>query len=136
MGITLHHIPDVEPEWEQSHRVRALVIDGKSPVLTQLAQWKSSEPADYKKIMRVMERVARLDRVKDEKHVRADGAKSDIFEMRAHRGKARVFFFYDNDQTRTAICVHTFWKGSGNQSKAFEQAATMMALWRSRNRRQ
>ncbi|MCC5875327.1 MAG: hypothetical protein JJU11_03810 [Candidatus Sumerlaeia bacterium] len=129
MELKLSKIPEVHDEWEQSHRVRALTINGKSPFMDVFANWKSAEPADYKKIMKVMERVARLDRVRDEKHVKADDNKSGIYEMRAHTRRARVLFFYDDDTCKTAICVHTYWKGAGNQETAFEQAVALMKLW-------
>jgi putative component of toxin-antitoxin plasmid stabilization module len=125
-------IEGVDKRWEESHRIRALVIDGKSPVCDQLAKWKTSEQPDYKKIMKVMALVARQKRVINEMHVTSDGARSGIREMRAHRGHARVLFFYDDDSCETVICVHACWKGRGDQSRAFDLAAEMMRLWKSR----
>lgn len=126
----LYDIPDIEAAWEESHELRAIVINGKSPVLNELAAWKKTERADYKKILKVMERVARLDRVIDEKHVTADGARRGVYEMRAHKGHARVLFFYDEAPDFTVILTNCYWKGRGDQTKAFDLAVRMMELWK------
>lgn len=129
-SLDLADIPDIEAVWEESHSLRALVVKALSPVLDQLADWKNNQRADYRKILKVMERVARLDRVTDEKHVTADGLKRGVYEMRAHKGHARVMFFYDDDADQTAICTNTYWKGQGDQARAFDLAVSLMELWK------
>lgn len=133
--LELSDIPDMEAAWEESHSIRALVINGKSPVLDHLADLKRNALADYKKIIKVMERVARLGRVIDEKHVKQDAEKRGIYEMRAHKGHARVLFFYDEDTNQTVICTLGYWKGRGDQSKAFDLAVRMMEIWKQRKSR-
>lgn len=127
--LRLVSIPGVHPEWEESHPVRALEINGVSPALDALADWKRVQQADFKKIMKVIERVARLVRVLDEKHVTPDARRTGIYEMRAHRGHARLMFFYEPGPRGTAVCVLPFWKGVGNQRTAFDRALAMKRMW-------
>jgi hypothetical protein len=63
-------------------------------VLETLDEWKSREQADYRRILRVLRYVGSMERVNDEKHVKVDDQRRGRYEMRAHRGHARMLFFY------------------------------------------
>ena len=130
MTISLTDIEGVEPQGHHRHPVKALVIDGKSPVRDELAYWHDRECADYKKIMKVMQLVACNERVRNEIHVTKDAEDSELYEMRAHRGRARVFFFYAKDEEDTVICLATFWKAGPmrGQKTALKRARLLKEL--------
>jgi len=62
MKLELVEIPGLEQRFETEWRVRALVVDGKSPVLAALARWHSRNTDDYKAIMKVMRLAAQQEK--------------------------------------------------------------------------
>lgn len=131
MPITLEEIPGLNATHQSCWQVRALAIDGKSPALAALDEWASSSPDDYKKILKVLRMVGQFDRVHDETKVTksADSDHGDVYEIRAHKGHARLFFFYSESDESVIVCTNSFWKGKGSQSAAFALCAKLKALF-------
>jgi mRNA-degrading endonuclease RelE of RelBE toxin-antitoxin system len=113
---------------DQTHwKIRTLVIDhngnSTSPALEALEEWSKIEKADFKKIIKVMKRVGQTKRVQAPNHVKksTNPKHENVYEMRAHRGHARLMFFYsEKDQTAVVVCTNKYWKGDGAQNQAFE----------------
>lgn len=136
MRISLADIPGIDLGSHMRWRVVALELDGKSPVLAGLLEWKRNNEADYKKIMKVMRIAAQMERVRDPNHVK----KSDnpdhkgVYEMRAHKGSARVMFFYSERDRAVIVCTNPYFKSKPSQSEqdnAFALCARMKALYES-----
>ena len=134
MKIELVEIPGMTLSDQTRWRIRALALDGQSPVLTSLLQWATSQKTDYNKIIKVMRIVGQSHRVTNQKHVRKSGNSShdNVYEMRADKSHARVMFFYDTDQD-FAICTHRYWKGKGHSSRdqatAFDQCERLREIY-------
>jgi mRNA-degrading endonuclease RelE of RelBE toxin-antitoxin system len=133
--LELLEIPGVEASHQTSWKIRALAIDGVSPALEALLAWEKSEKADYKKIMKVMRIVGQSDRVRDEKHVKksSNADHENVYEMRAHRGHARLMFFYSEEDEAVVVCTTSYWKGKGDQDTAFRQCSRLKQLCRKAN---
>lgn len=134
MQCELIDIPGLEPENQTRWRVRMLAIDRKCLVLPDLVEWQKNSPADFKKIMKVMRYVGQLDQVRDEKHVKKSGnpQHGDVYEMRAHKGSARLMFFYSKRDRAVVICTNTYWKtkdSKSEQDNAFALCARLKALY-------
>ncbi len=127
MQFSLKKVPAFNESFQTHWKVRALVIENQnqksSPALEALEQWSKKEKADFNKILKAMKRVAQTTHVQDPKHVKrsTDPKHENVYEMRAHRGNARLMFFYsEKDQTAVVVCTNSFWKGKANQNTAFE----------------
>jgi len=134
MQLQLIDIPGLEPEYQTRWRVRILTIDGKSLVLPDLLEWRKNSSADFKKIMKVMRFVGQQDKVRDEKHVKkSDNPKhGDVYEMRAHKGSARLMYFYSKRDRTVVICTNTYWKAKDSkreQDQAFAICAHLKNLY-------
>ncbi len=134
MTIDLLEIPGLRAEEQGRWQVRALAFDGQSPALVALHEWQKTQPADFKKIMKVMRIVGGMHRVPDENKVKRNEnpAHGEVFEMRAHKGHARMMFFYsDRDEAAVVVCTNDFWKGKGSQDAAFARCAKLKQLYES-----
>ena len=131
--LTLRDIPGLEAKGQARCKVKALEIDGRCPVLSQLLKWKRNLPADYKKIMKVMRFVESLDRVRDKNHVKPSDNPShaNVYEMRAHKGHARLMFFYHKGQA-IAVCTNPYTKAKtshAEQDQAFALCNRLRVLF-------
>jgi mRNA-degrading endonuclease RelE of RelBE toxin-antitoxin system len=132
MKLNLIEIPELNLPASDSGKIKALQVENKSPALEALLTWKREAPIDYKKILKVMKLLAGRGRVTDEKHVKKTAKPKqhgDVYEMRAHRGKARLFFFYDTIDESIVICTNAFDKGKGDQNAAFERCGKFKTLY-------
>ena len=114
-----------QTHWKWKLRVLTLEKNGikKSPALEALVDWSKNQKKDFNKIAKVIERVGQNHRVRDEKHVKKskNSEHENVYEMRAHRGLARMMFFYSEDEgTAIFVCTNKFWKTDDNQDQAFE----------------
>lgn len=120
------------PDGGSAHwKVRALSIDGVSPALTALDQWLSTNKSEFKKIIKSLRFAAQLHRVTDEKFVKkcANPAYGDVYEARAHRGHARLMFFYSDRDDAVIVCTNDFWKNQANQNTAFGHCAQFKTIF-------
>lgn len=116
------------PAWETVHKLRALEIGGRCLVRDFLADLNAKDKVDYRKVMKVLRMLGANTRVVDEKHVKRGGYQKEIYEVRAHRGHARVFFFYTPDDEEVVVCTSGYWKAKPSvreQNEAFETAARL-----------
>lgn len=126
MKLDLQEIPGLSQNDQTHWQVRVLVIETegqrKSPALDALDEWKTNQRGDYNKIFKVMKRVAQTTRVRDPNHVKRSGNPDhgEVYEMRAHRGHARLMFFYArHEKTAVVVCTNAHWKNKGSQDQAF-----------------
>lgn len=131
MPIVLEEIPGLTPGDQTCWQVRALAIDDRSPALAALDNWAQSAPADYKKILKVLRIVGQFRRVTDETKVTkcANPDIGDVYEIRAHKGHARLFFFYSDKGEAVIVCTNAFWKGKGSQQQAFATCAKFRDIY-------
>jgi len=132
MEFELIDIPELELPADCERRIRALQINGKSPAIAALVEWKRKNLKDYTKIINVMRLIAERGRLTDEKHVKKTSKPDkhgDVYEMRAHRGKARLFFFYDHLDDSLIICTNEYNKGKGDQDNAFSKCGSFKELY-------
>ncbi len=131
MRTTLKDIPGLDISGTAKWAVKALVVDGKSPAFEALKKWLTEEPKDYKKIKKVIEYVAQVERTKDEKKVKksSNPAHGKIYEFRADKLHARLMFFYDEKDGNLIICTNDYWKNKGSQDKAFAIGSTLKELY-------
>jgi hypothetical protein len=129
--IELLEIPGLDARQPTVWKVRALVVDGRNPVLAALVRWQREYPDDYKAIMKVMRLAALQKRVLNPKHVKksADERHGNAYEMLAYTGIARLMFFYDEGTESLIICTNEFEKGGGDQSAAFQRCVTFRGLY-------
>jgi len=114
-----------QPGWETRHAIRALEINGKCRVYEELIDLKRSNPADFKKLMKVIRKVACQERVMNEKQVVRGKGWPEVYEIRAHRGNARLYFFYTPDNSEIVVCTNSYWKSKRSkkeQDEAFQRA--------------
>jgi hypothetical protein len=119
--VELVEVPGVPVKTGTVWKIRALQIDGKSLALDALENWQRTTPADYKKILKAMEIAVSKVRVQSPNHVKkcSDPAYETSYEFRAHRGSARLMFFYDTNDGNIIICTNGMDKGE-NQNNAFQ----------------
>jgi len=132
MRVELVDIEDVKEEWQTAHRVKALAVNGRSPALDALADWKKNQRADYKKIVKALRLAAANDRVLNENHVKWSPDQG-VGEMRAHRGHARLFFFYTEDEEEIVVCTNAYWKAKpsrAEQDTEFRRCAQFKRIYR------
>jgi hypothetical protein len=132
--IELVEIPSVRPEEQSRWKVRALSLDGHSPALVALHEWQKKEFADFKKIMKVMRMVGGMHRVPDQNKVKRceNPAYGEIYEMRAHKGHARLMFFYsEREDAAVVVCTNDYWKEKGSQDAAFARCAKLKQIYES-----
>jgi len=134
MQIRLLEIPGLDERDQTECKIRVLSIDGSDLVLGHLEQWRINQKEDFKKIMKVMKLAACHKRVRNEKHVRKTGIKEQgpVYEMRADKGHARLFFFYDDTDDQLIVCTNTYWKGKGAkkaQHHAFEHCSKLRTIY-------
>jgi hypothetical protein len=129
--IELLKIEGLNDSHQSVWQVRALAINGRSPVLTELLAWQKDSAADYRKIMKVLRIVGQFPRLTDSKKVKksSNPKHHNIYEMRADKGHARLMFFYSEDDEAVIVCTTPYWKGRGNQANAFNQCAALQAIY-------
>jgi|GEM_PF-1191583 len=136
MLFALQDIAGVDERYESAWRVKALSLADerlpnafKSPALSCLANWARCAPGDYKAIIKVLRIAGSTNpRVTNEKHVKKGAKYPHIYEARAHTLKARLMFFYDEEES-TIICLNGYEKESGNQTQAFRRADDLRNLY-------
>ena len=134
MSLALVHIPGLTHQHQTHWLVRVLQSDGRDLVLGSLAKWQRESPGDYKKIMKVLQMIGQVDRIRDEKHAKkSDNPKHDkVYEIRAHRGSARLMFFYCEKNQSAVICTNTYWKAKESkkeQDQAFETCHKLKQIY-------
>jgi putative component of toxin-antitoxin plasmid stabilization module len=134
MPLQLIQIPGVENRHQTIWEVRVLQVDGRDLVLPELVKWSRSAPADYKKIMKVLQMIGQVDRIRDEKKVKKSrNRKHDgVYEIRADKGSARLMFFYCKSSRTAVVCTNTYWKtksSKGEQDNAFELCARLKEIY-------
>ncbi|MBU0676493.1 MAG: type II toxin-antitoxin system RelE/ParE family toxin [Verrucomicrobia bacterium] len=134
MRFKLKDIPGLDAAHQNRWRIKSLEIDGKNPVLAELAGWSSNAKADFNKIMKVMRYVGTQDRVRNKKHVKkSDNPKhGDVYEMRADKGSARLMFFYSERDRSVVVCTNTYWKAKDSkkeQDVAFDLCGHLKRLY-------
>lgn len=118
MKLELAEIPNVAQAGDY-WKLRALGADGKFHAINILAEWKRREPSDFKKIVKAMQLGAKEHRVHSPNHVKQCTQGYPLtYEFRAHRGSARLMFFYD-EKRKLIVCTNSVWKGADNQNNAF-----------------
>ena len=113
-----------KPEWERAHQIRAIEIDGRCRVAVELADLARYDAADFAKIMKVVRMVAEQERVTNTNHVKRGRGYPDIYEMRAHRGHARLYFFYTPAHKEVVVCTNSYWKtkpSANEENEAFQR---------------
>ncbi len=132
MGFELHYIPGLDLPADCRCRINALAINGKSPALAALVDWKRNNRRDYDRIVNVMKLLAERGRLTDERYVRKTSKPhkhGDVYEMKAYRGKARLFFFYHTTDNSIVICTNAHDKGKGSQDAAFSKCGELKRLY-------
>ena len=131
MRTRLEDIPNPDLPETTVWKVKALVIDGKSPAFEALKKWAKEEPRDYKKIKKAIEYAAQVKRTKNEKKVKKSKNPShdQVYEFRADKLHARLMFFYDEVDGNLIICTNDYWKNKGDQSAAFTACAALKKLY-------
>ena len=133
MTITLEDIPGLDLPAQALWQVKALVVDGRSPALAALVDWKRSRPDDYKRILKAICMAARERRLTgNRKHVgkNQNPDHGEVFEFIAYTGKARLMFFYDERADAIIVCTNAHEKGnSSQQDAAFGRCAAYKALY-------
>lgn len=131
MRLELIEIPGMELSHQTCWKVRALAVDGSSPALNALLVWAKSQKADYNKIMKVMRIVGQTRYIVDPKKVKksSNSQHEGVYEMRAHRGHARLMFFYSEEEESVVVCTHDYWKGRGSQDSAFRRCAELRQFY-------
>lgn len=134
MDIQLIQIPGVTNQQQTRWLVRVLQINQRDLVFGSLAEWERKSPGDYKKIMKVLQMIGQLDRIRDEKHVKkSDNPKHDgVYEIRAHKGSARLMFFYSEKAQAAVICTNAYWKAKDSkkeQEQAFETCHKLKQIY-------
>jgi hypothetical protein len=70
--------------------------------------------------------------VRSSNHVGRAQGYDGIYYMRAHRGHARVNFFYDNGSGEVVICTNAYWKAKpsrSEQNKSFGICANLREIY-------
>ena len=137
MKYELIEIPDLNIDATNKWKICALQIENRSPALNALIEWKRKRPDDFKKIISSMKLVAVNDRVTDPKHVKKTSNPNkhgDVYEMRAHKGLARLFFFYDEQNEKVVVCTNHHIKNKGDQNAAFALCGLLKANYQSQSR--
>jgi hypothetical protein len=134
MSIELVQIPGVTNQHQTHWLVRVLQISDRDLVFGSLTKWERESPGDYKKIMKVLQMIGQVDRIRDEKHVKkSENPKHDkVYEIRAHRSSARLMFFYCEKNQSAVICTNTYWKAKDSkkeQDQAFETCHTLKQIY-------
>jgi phage-related protein len=133
MCITLRDIAVVKPEWQTVHKIKALEINGRCPALAMLAEWAQDNKDDFKKLMKSIKLVCQNKRVINQKHVKksSNPAHCGIYEIRADKGKPRLFFFYSNGAEEIVICTHGWDKKTSQreQNSEFDKCARFKQLY-------
>lgn len=129
--IELKKIEGLNDSHQTVWRVRAMAINGRSPVLTELLSWKNNSEADYKKIMKILRMVGQFHRLVDPKKVKksANSKHHNIYELRADKGHARIMFFYAEGDEAVVVCTVPYWKGRGKQDTAFQRCAELKMFY-------
>lgn len=131
MKVELREVPDVPAAWQTTHRVRALAVNGRAEAVDALAEWRTRGGGDYGKIVESLRQAAGKRRVSNPDRVKRDRKRSGVFELRAPRGNARLFYFYSPDANEIIVLTNAYWKtkpSEAEQERAFERARRLMEL--------
>lgn len=112
-------IPDFNKSWEKCYKLRVLSINEKSPALEALNSWKTQQNSDYKKIIISLRYATEQKKVCNGNKIKRGKGYTEVYEARAHLGKARLFFFYYGNEI--IICTNSYWK-KGKKNKAQNRA--------------
>ncbi len=139
MKIDLEDIPGLEhffsdpPKW----KVKTCCLGGAGNlVLKKLDLWRNDPEMEeeYGQIIANIVVTACSEKIEsDTPFVKKNRnpENGEVYEFRAFNenteraGKARVLFFYDEDDENLIICTNTFEKGQGDQNMSFSQCAQL-----------
>jgi len=134
MTVELVQIPGVTNQQQTRWLIRVLQINGNDLVLGSLAHWERNSPGDFKKIMKVLQMIGQVDRIRDEKKVKKSNnpKHNGVYEIRADKGSARLMFFYCEKSQSAVICTNTYWKAKDSkkeQDQAFETCHKLKQIY-------
>lgn len=135
MEIKICEIPGLPDEIGTPWKIRALMIDGKSFALNALLEWQSKQPNDYKKILNSLKLAASSKLpLHSPKHVKKSIAHENVYEARADKMHARLFFFYSREKEQIIVCTNDYWKkGDGKgQDAAFNFCNKLKFMYENR----
>lgn len=136
-SLSLEDITHFPKEWQKRYIFKALELNGRNFTQEALDAWQDRPGGDYGKILKVAKLVGEYARPLDPKHVKADEAKSGVYEMRADKDSARLLFFYAEPPEQysrlegVVICLNDYWKAKQSkreQERAFETARQLKAM--------
>ena len=134
MSVSLAEIPGVTQDHQQVWKIRVLVINNNDLVRAELVKWQQKSSADYKKIMKVLSIIGKVDRIRDEKKVKksANPKHKGVYEIRADKGSARLMFFYCEKKQAAIVCTNAYWKNKSSkaeQDQAFERCYQLKQIY-------
>ncbi|HKL20438.1 MAG TPA: hypothetical protein VJ904_01455, partial [Tichowtungia sp.] len=143
MRIELEDIPDIDLLFgeEQKWKVKTCHLGGAGNlVLKKLTQWRDDPEMEeeYEQIIANIVVTACSEKIEsDTPFVKknANPENGEVYEFRAFNekieraGKARVLFFYDEEDRNLIVCTNTFEKGQGDQNMSFRQCALLKQLY-------
>ena len=109
-------ISDIQKYPNDYHRLYYLEINDRCYTRDFLKPLKTQNKREYKKIIKVLELLARNERVKNPNHVKPY-RNTGIYEIISKRGHARISFFYDQPPDEDVICVLFYWKTGSDRKK-------------------
>ena len=115
-----HH---VKSEYQSVWKIKGLELDGHCVAENELTNWLKKNKGDYNKIIKALKVAGTSKRVLNEKLIKKDksGKYEGVYEARADKGSARLFFFYSEEEQSMIICTNAYWKNSGNQETSYSQ---------------
>ncbi len=119
--VELLDIECISKEVFRYRTMKALSIDGKTPALDSLQEWKKSSREDFRGIAEGIKMMC-YNRVipKTPRLVNCIGFPG-LVEIKAPRKNARLFCFVDKSGTSSEeliVCTSAFWKKDGEKKKA------------------
>ena len=139
MRIELQDIPGLSEDAQTVHKIMSMSVNGKNLARSALSTWKKNCPADWKKLLKAIRFVGTHERkeIQNCKYVeKCDNPKlGDVYEFRAHKGKPRLFFFFNPFDDSVVICTNSYKKDDSQRGKtagqdaAFARCAEMKNLY-------
>lgn len=110
------------------HKIKFLSVDGKCFAREALIKLAAEHLKEYKKLIKTLHNITSQKYVANPQKVQYSDS-DKVYEAKANAGKARLFFFYTEDD-EIVICLNDYWKGKKRtQSKAFAIAGELKKLY-------
>ena len=129
--LSIRELPNFPTRARDRKKIMVLLIGGRCPALEFLVERQKSSQSEYKKLIKLLSKLAENDETPNLETIKAVGTRRQLLQLDGNKN-ARLYCFQEDGNL--VVCTSGFWIGRGNkrrnQNAEIEAAEALMERWR------